>query len=70
VLAGSAVLTALTLGVIYAAGGEVLSMHGWIALSLGAFFSYALAGGLMTLVFVSARRGYDDRIEMDRGEDL
>lgn len=42
-----------------------MSMHGWIALGLGTFLSLALGGGLMALVFYSARKGYDDRIEVD-----
>lgn len=34
---------------------------GWIALIAGAVLSLALAGLLMGTVFISARRGYDDR---------
>lgn len=37
-----------------------LSVHGYIALALGIVLSLLLAGGLMALVFFSARRGYDD----------
>ena len=36
-----------------------LGVHGWIALGLGVAFSVALGVGLMRLVFLSARRGYD-----------
>jgi hypothetical protein len=42
-----------------------MSIHGWIALSLGTFLSLAVGGGLMALVVYSARKGYDDRIEVD-----
>jgi hypothetical protein len=42
-----------------------MSIHGWIALGLGTFLSLAVGGGLMALVFYSARKGYDDRIEID-----
>ena len=42
-----------------------MSLHGWIALALGSVLSLALGIGLMALVFYSARRGYDDRIEQD-----
>jgi hypothetical protein len=42
-----------------------MSVHGWIALGLGTFLSLAVGGGLMALVFYSARKGYDDRIEVD-----
>ncbi len=34
--------------------------HGYLALALGAGLSLALGIGLMSLVFFSARRGYDD----------
>lgn len=40
--------------------GLELSLHGWIALTLGVVLSIALGVGLMSLVFYSARRGYDD----------
>jgi len=46
-----------------------MSVHGWIALGLGTFLSLAVGGGLMALVFHSANKGYDDRIEIDRGDD-
>jgi len=38
-----------------------MSVHGWIALSLGVFFSLLIGCGLMALVFYSSRRGYDER---------
>ena len=37
-----------------------IGTHGWIALGLGVFFSFVVGGGLMALVFISSRRGYDD----------
>lgn len=37
-----------------------LGLHGWIALIGGALLTLLLAGGLMSLVFFSARRGFDD----------
>jgi hypothetical protein len=46
-----------------------MSTHGWIALILGTLLSLALGGGLMALVFHSARKGYDDRIEADTTPD-
>jgi hypothetical protein len=45
---------------------SAMSMHGWIALGAGTLLSILVGGGLMALVFFSARRGYDDRIELDR----
>lgn len=69
VLAASTALTALIIVTMRQSYADLISMHGWIALGLGVFFSFALAGGLMALVFISARRGYDDRIEMDPGDE-
>lgn len=43
-----------------ASGGPVMSVHGYIALALGALFTFALTAGLMALVFYSSRHGYDD----------
>lgn len=40
-----------------------LSMHGWIALTLGSVLSLALGGGLMALGFHSSRHGFDERAD-------
>ena len=40
--------------------GEGMSGNGVAALIIGAIGSLVLGGGLMALVFISARRGYDD----------
>jgi len=37
-----------------------MSIHGYIALTAGVVLSLLVGGGLMTLVFYSARKGYDD----------
>jgi hypothetical protein len=37
-----------------------IGFHGTLALILGAGASLVIGGGLMVLVFISARRGYDD----------
>ncbi|MEO1040535.1 MAG: hypothetical protein AAFX09_13430 [Pseudomonadota bacterium] len=37
-----------------------MSGHGWFALILGAVLSIVVGVVLMGLVFISARRGYDD----------
>ena len=42
-------------------GDVEISRHGLIALTLGVVFTFLLGAGLMSLVFFSARRGYDDR---------
>lgn len=41
-------------------GGIQISNHGLAALTIGALGAMAIAGGLMFLVFFSARRGYDE----------
>lgn len=48
---------------LWIALGEVqMSGHGWFAMSLAIVVSLALGIGLMTLVFISSRRGFDDNI--------
>jgi len=52
---------------LWAQAGDVeMSGSGWIALVLGVLVALALGMGLMALVFISSRRGYDDR-DGDRG---
>lgn len=46
-----------------AIGGAVLTMHGWIALSLGVVGTVLLAWVLMALAFKSDREGWDDRVD-------
>ncbi|MBI1263459.1 MAG: hypothetical protein GC187_01835 [Alphaproteobacteria bacterium] len=64
-------LLAVTMGVLLAAatafavwgmaGGDLqITGHGWLAMGLGAVLSLAVGGGLMWLVFYSARHGHDD----------
>lgn len=45
-------------------GDTGISEGGWVALVLGVIFTLALGIGLMALVFISNRRGYD---ELDGG---
>ena len=40
-----------------------MSIHGWIALGLGTFFSLLIGCGLMALMFYSSRSGYDERAD-------
>jgi TRAP-type C4-dicarboxylate transport system permease small subunit len=42
----------------------IMSIHGYIALSLGVFFSLLIGCGLMALLFYSSRRGYDEQPEL------
>jgi hypothetical protein len=58
-------LAAVLFGILSNWDPSYMSVHGWIALGLGTFLSLAVGGGLMALVFYSARKGYDDRIEVD-----
>jgi hypothetical protein len=58
-------LAIVTFGVLTGWDSSAMSIHGWIALTLGTVLSLAVGGGLMALVFYSARKGYDDRIEID-----
>ncbi|HJZ32268.1 MAG TPA: hypothetical protein VKF35_14225 [Hyphomicrobiaceae bacterium] len=47
-----------------------MSIHGWIALGLGVFFSIVVGCGLMALMFYSSRRGYDERAsELSRDQE-
>ena len=39
-----------------------ISFHGLFALFLGCFFSFALIGFLMTLLFLSHQKGFDDQV--------
>jgi hypothetical protein len=46
-----------------------MSGHGWAALILGVFFSCVVGFGLMGLMFVSSRRGYDEPPTFDPQDD-
>jgi hypothetical protein len=59
------ILAAVLFGTLSGWDASYMSVHGWVALGLGTFLSLAVGGGLMALVFYSARKGYDDRIEVD-----
>lgn len=60
IAAGATALLAL---VWTAIGGADLTMHGWIALSLGVVGTVLLAWVLMALAFKSDREGWDDRVD-------
>ena len=42
-------------------GASEISPAGWLALVLGVVVTLALGIGLMSLMFISSRQGYDDR---------
>lgn len=60
-----AILVFVMFGVVSDWDASAMSVHGWIALGIGTVLSIALGVGLMSLVFYSARKGYDDRIHQD-----
>ena len=64
-----ALLIAALIGAISYFDASVISVHGWIALIAGPVLSLLVGGGLMGLVFLSARRGYDDRVHQEPEDD-
>jgi hypothetical protein len=55
----------LVIGIFIAAqwtgiGDSDISGAGWLAMGLGVVITLALGIGLMALVFISSRRGYDE----------
>ncbi len=55
-----AVAIVMAVDVWSGAGDTGMSVHGYIAMGLGAIVTLLLGGGLMALVFFSSRHGYDD----------
>jgi hypothetical protein len=47
-------------------GGGPLSIHGWIAMTIGILGTVGLAWVLMSLAFRSDREGWDDRVDNAR----
>lgn len=43
-----------------------ISVHGWIAMGIGTFFSLLIGCGLMWLSFYSDREGFDERADPGR----
>jgi hypothetical protein len=65
VAAGIAAVVVLIIGTVIAAewtgiGDSDISGAGWLAMGLGVIVTLALGVGLMALVFISNRRGYDE----------
>ena len=63
-VAGAAILVAIVGAVAVvnwdSLGNSGISLNGWIALLLGVAATLAVGVGLMALVFISSRRGYDE----------
>lgn len=55
-----AIATVLAVNLWAGTGDVAMSVHGYIAMAVGAVATLALGGGLMALVFFSSRHGYDD----------
>jgi len=45
--------------------GCQISYNGLVAIFVGAFFTILLGAGLMSLVFFSARHGFDEQVDHD-----
>jgi uncharacterized YccA/Bax inhibitor family protein len=65
VVAAVACAVVLVLGFLIAAlwvgiGDSEISSAGWLAMGLGVIVTLGLGIGLMALVFISSRRGYDE----------
>jgi hypothetical protein len=43
--------------------GVDIGLFGWLVVAGGGLLTILLGAGLMALVFLSARRGYDDRVQ-------
>ena len=55
-----AAVVAVVVSMWMAIGDAEISAGGWVALVLGVLFALALGFGLMALVFISSRSGYDE----------
>jgi hypothetical protein len=47
-------------------GASEISIAGWLAMIFGIIVTLALGIGLMALIFISSRRGYDEDAGKDR----
>jgi hypothetical protein len=55
-----AILIAVSASNWHVIGNTNIDANGWIALILGVLVTLALGIGLMALIFISNRRGYDE----------
>jgi hypothetical protein len=59
--AAAVIVVAAVVESLWAQVGDVqISLAGWLAMGFGVLLTLALGVGLMTLVFISSRRGYDE----------
>lgn len=66
-IAAAVVLVLAVIGVEFwtGIGHSEISPAGWVAMGVGILVTLVLGIGLMTLVFISSRRGYDERPRTD-----
>jgi len=65
ILAAVILVSGLTYaGLTYYIGttGIILSVHGYVAMALGIFFTFAMGAGLMALLFFSNKHGHDHQV--------
>ena len=61
------VAVAIVVGIFWnQLGASQISAAGWLAMGFGVVITLALGCGLMALMFVSNRRGYDDQTHRER----
>jgi hypothetical protein len=61
IAAAAVIAVAAVVASLWAQVGDAqISLAGWLAMGFGVLVTLALGIGLMTLVFISSRRGYDE----------
>lgn len=65
-VAGVAAVVVVVVGLWASVGNTQISLAGWLALAFGVLATLGLGVGLMALVFISSRRGYDELDRKDR----
>ena len=61
IAAAAVIVVIAVVASLWAQVGDVqISLAGWLAMGFGVLLTLALGIGLMTLVFISSRRGYDE----------
>jgi hypothetical protein len=64
-----AAIVAMIVPMWVATAGIGMPAAGWGAVILMVVFCFAVGGGLMFLIFYSARKGYDERVDHGRLQD-